>query len=122
MFKPEILTANRFAFWSGKRVFVTGAFGLLGSTIVELLTQLGANVIVLQRDFVPSSRLFETDAFKKVTVVRGDFEDYDLVYRTLNDYEIDTVFHVGAQAIAPIANRAPVPPLKTNNIRTPNLL
>lgn len=122
MFKPEILTANRFAFWSGKRVFVTGAFGLLGSTIVELLNQLGASIVVLQRDFVPSSRLFETEAFKKVTVVRGDFEDYDLVYRVLNDYEIDTVFHVGAQAIAPIANRAPVPTLKTNIMGTVNVL
>lgn len=121
-FKPEVLTAKRREFWKDRRVFVTGAFGLLGSTITELLVRMGASVVVMQRDHVPSSRLFETEAHKRVAVVRGDFEDYDLVSRTLNDYEIETVFHVGAQAIAPIANRAPLSTFKTNIMGTANVL
>ena len=120
--KPEFKTKERLAFWNGRRVFVTGAFGLLGSTITEFLVECGASVVVLQRDHVPSSRLFETGAANKVAVVRGDFEDYDLIARTLNDYEIETIFHVGAQAIAPIANRAPLPTFRTNIMGTANVL
>ncbi len=120
--KPAFKTKERQAFWDGRRVFVTGAYGLLGSTITEFLVEFGASVVVMQRDHVPSSRLFETDAAKKVAVVRGDFEDYDTVSRTLNDYEIESVFHVGAQAIAPIANRAPLPTFRTNIMGSVNVL
>ncbi len=115
-------SSERRRFWKDRNVFVTGGFGLLGSTLVECLYELGARVVVLKRDHVPASRLFETAAIKDVTVVNGDFEDYDAVYRALNDYEADTVFHVGAQAIAPIANRAPVPTLKANIMGTVNVL
>jgi len=71
---------------------------------------------------VPSSRLFETSAMRDVTIVHGDFEDYDSVYRSLHEYEIETIFHVGAQPIAPIANRAPLPTLKANIMGTANVL
>ncbi len=120
--KPAFKTKERMAFWNGRRAFVTGAFGLLGSTITEFLVECGAAVVVLQRDHVPTSRLFETGAHGEVAVVRGDFEDFDLVLRTLADYEIETVFHVGAQAIAPIANRAPLPTLRTNILGTAHVL
>jgi len=122
MHEKEIITESRKAFWHNRRVFVTGGFGLLGSTVVDFLVKMGAWVVVLKRDHVPTSRLFETESFGRVTVVKGDFEDYDLVYRTMNDYEIDAVFHLGAQAIAPIANRAPMPTFKTNIMGTVNVL
>lgn len=122
MKEAAFLAPERQTFWKNRNVFVTGGFGLLGSTIVDFLTRMGARVVVLKRDHVPTSRLFEIEGFKDVIVVNGDFENYDLVYRVLNDYEIETVFHVGAQAIAPIANRAPLPTLKTNIMGTCNVL
>ena len=112
----------RRAFWLNRRVFLTGGFGLLGSHIAEYLVKLGASVVLLKRDHVPSSRLFETDAYRKSVIVQGDFEDYDTIYRTLADYEIETVFHVGAQAIAPIANRSPLPTFRANIMGTCNVL
>lgn len=121
-FRPGIVTPERQAFWKDRNVFVTGGFGLLGSTLVELMHELGARLFVLKRDHVPASRLFETAAQKDVTVVNGDFEDFDSVYRALNEYEVDAVFHVGAQAIAPVANRAPLPTLRTNVMGTANVL
>lgn len=117
-----IITPERQAFWRDRNVFVTGGFGLLGTTLVELLHELGARIVVLKRDHVPASRLFETEAHGDVMVVNGDFEKYDDVYRALNEYEIDAVFHVGAQAIAPIANRAPLPTLRANVMGTCNVL
>jgi CDP-glucose 4,6-dehydratase len=40
--------------------------------------------------------------------------DYELVERALNEYEIDTVFHLAAQTIVSIANRAPLSTFETN--------
>lgn len=118
----QFLTPERKAFWKNRHVFVTGGFGLLGSTIVDFLTRLDARVVVLKRDHAPTSRLFEIPGYRNVIVVNGDFEDYDTVLRTISDYEIETVFHVGAQAIAPIANRSPLPTFKTNVMGTVNVL
>lgn len=114
MFKDFLITPERKAFWNNRSVFITGGFGLLGSTLAEMLDALGARITLLKRDHVPSSRLFETEAAKRVNIVQGDFEDYDTVYRALNEYEVETVFHVGAQPIAPVANRCPLPTLRTN--------
>lgn len=118
----QLIIPQREKFWKNRNIFITGGFGLLGSTIVEFLDKLGARLVVLKRDHVPSSRLFETDAIKHVNIAKGDFEDYNTVYRVLNEYEIETVFHVGAQPIAPIANRCPLPTLRTNVMGTVNVL
>src|SRR4051812_28411676 len=48
------------------------------------------------------------------TLVFGDVRDQTLVERALGDYEIDTVFHLAAQTIVPIANRNPVETFDTN--------
>ncbi|MFH0928593.1 MAG: GDP-mannose 4,6-dehydratase [bacterium] len=118
----EFFTPERRNFWKNRNVFVTGGFGLLGSQLVEILHTLGANVTVLKRDHAASSRLFETEAIRGVNIVNGDFEDFDLIYRALNEYEIETLIHVGAQPIAPVANRCPLPTLRINIMGTANVL
>lgn len=122
MKQEQFLTQERRDFWKNKNVFVTGGFGLLGSSIVEFLTELGANVTVLRLEHVPSSRLYEIPKFNKVTVVDGNIEDYDTIYRIINSHESEIVFHAAAQPIAPIANRAPVPTFRTNIMGTWNVL
>lgn len=116
------ITPERIKFWRNRNVFITGGFGLLGSALVEELHAAGANITLLKRDHAASSRLFSLPAYHHANIVQGDFEDYDLIYRALNEYEIDTVFHVGAQPIAPVANRAPLPTLKANIMGTANVL
>ncbi len=120
--KSSFLTADRVAFWRNRNVFVTGGFGLLGSALVEELHAAGARIVLLKRDHAASSRLFSLPAYHHADIVTGDFEDYDLVYRTINEYEIDTIFHVGAQPIAPVGNRAPLPTLRINIMGTANVL
>ena len=120
--KTEFFAPERQKFWRNRNVFLTGGYGLLGTAMAEMLHALGARIVLLKRDHVPTSRLFETDAIKHAHIVHGDFENYDVVYRTLNEYEIDTVFHVGAQPIAPVGNRAPLPTLRANIMGSINVL
>src|SRR3989338_6219483 len=100
--------------WKNKKIFITGATGLLGSWLTEALVQKGATVVVLIRDWVPDSLLVSSPAFEKVIVVRGDLVDIEVVERILNEYEIDTVFHLGAQTIVQTANRSPLSSFESN--------
>jgi len=109
-------------FWFQKNVMVTGGTGLLGAWTVEQLIANGANVTVLLRDIVPTSMFFEKGLDKKVNVARGELEDYFAIERTMNEYEIDTVFHFGAQAIVGTANRSPMGTFKSNVEGTWNLM
>ncbi len=55
-------------------------------------------------------------------IVRGDVCDQPLLERVLGEYEIDTVFHLAAQAIVGVANRNPVSTFETNVRGTWSLL
>ncbi len=108
--------------WRGRRVFITGCSGLLGSWMTSELLARGATVVGLIRDYVPQSNLVLGDSLSRITVVRGDIEEYPVLERTINEYEIDTVFHLAAQAIVGTANRNPISTMKTNIEGTWNLL
>ncbi len=101
-------------FWLDRRVFVTGATGLLGSWLCRVLHDAGADVVVLIRDWVPESEFFQIDAFSSATIVRGDLVDEELLERVLNEYEIETVFHTAAQTIVGTANRGPLSTFESN--------
>jgi CDP-glucose 4,6-dehydratase len=100
--------------WKHARVFVTGATGLLGSWLVEALLARGATVTCLVRDWVPGSRLVRTGLLNRVNVVRGELEDYALVSRAINEYEIETVFHLGAQTTVGAASRSALSTFEAN--------
>ena len=109
-------------YWRDKNVFVTGCTGLLGSWLTKKLVEKGANVIGLIRDWVPKSNLILQDYVNKIVTVRGEIEDIFLLERSLNEYEIDTVFHLAAQTIVSTANRNPISTFETNIKGTWNLL
>lgn len=109
-------------FWTQRPVFVTGASGLLGSWLVDELLARGAHVTALLRDQVPDSRLQTSGAADRINIVRGDLEDGPLLTRALNEYEIDTVFHLGAQTIVGTAHRSAVSTFDANIRGTWNLL
>lgn len=102
------------SFWLDRPVFITGCTGFLGSWLTAVLVDAGATVVGLVRDEVPFSELRRSSYRDRIAVVRGDVTDYELVERALNEYEIDTVFHLAAQTIVTIANRAPLSTLETN--------
>jgi CDP-glucose 4,6-dehydratase len=101
-------------FWRGRKVFVTGCTGFLGWWLTEELVRQGAQVIGLVRDLVPQSPFFLNGLDKKIIVVRGNVEDEQVVQRAINEYEVDTVFHLAAQAIVGVANRHPISTFEAN--------
>jgi CDP-glucose 4,6-dehydratase len=101
-------------FWRDRRVFVTGATGLLGSWLAQDLVAAGAHVVALVRDHVPGSNFARLGLDRKVDVVRGALEDRDLLERVIGEYEVETVLHLGAQTIVGIANRNPVSTFEAN--------
>jgi len=101
-------------FWKNRNVFITGCTGLLGSHLTQALVDKRANVVGLVRDMVPKSNLVQTGVFDRINIVRGCVEDFFTVERALNEYEIDTVFHLAAQTIVGTANRNPLSTLESN--------
>lgn len=87
----------------------------------ELIDQ-GANVTGLVRDTVPKSNLYQGEQVKQMNIVQGALEDLDVIERALGEYEIDTVFHLAAQAIVGVANRNPISTFEANILGTWNIL
>ena len=100
--------------WDGRTVFVTGGTGLLGSWLVAELVERGATVVCLVRDWVPDSEAVHSGALARCRLVRGELEDYALALRALNEYEVDTIFHLGAQTIVGTANRSALSTFESN--------
>ncbi len=104
----------RATFWRGKSVLVTGAGGFVGSWLTHALVGLGANVVVILRDQVGLGNFESLGLASRVHVVRGSITDYPLVERTVNEYEVDSCFHLAAQAIVGAANRSPLSTFESN--------
>lgn len=99
-------------FWPGRRVLVTGANGFVGGWLTKALIERGAAVVAFVRDQV----LGGLDLHRCLTHSRvfGDLSDGPLVGRVLNEYEVDTVFHLAAQALVPVAARKPQATFESN--------
>jgi CDP-glucose 4,6-dehydratase len=109
-------------YWENKNILITGCTGLLGSWLTEALCNQNANVVGLVRDSVPKSRFFQSGTSTNVITVRGEIEDFFLLERIINEYEIDTVFHLAAQTIVTLANKNPIPTFRANIEGTWNIL
>ena len=97
-----------------RSVFVTGAYGLLGSWLVKALLERGARTTVVRRDAVAVSALVLEGNEARVNVVHGDICDAAVIERALGEYEVDSVFHLAAQTIVGVANRSPVSTFEAN--------
>jgi UDP-glucose 4-epimerase len=88
---------------NGERALVTGGAGTIGSHIVDLLVEAGANEIVVLDNFVRGRRENLSGALASgiVRVVDGDIRDRDLVARLTRG--MDVVFHQAAIRITQCA-------------------
>jgi CDP-glucose 4,6-dehydratase len=97
-----------------RSVFVTGAYGLLGTSLVRVLVRRGVEVTVLRRDATPRAALALEGLEAQVNVVTGDVAAAGVVERAVGEYEVDTMFHLAAQSIVGTANRSPSSTWDTN--------
>jgi len=100
--------------WHDQRVLVTGATGIVGSWLTRALVEKGAYVVTLIRDWDPQSELIRTGLVNETHVVNGSLEDFATLERAVNEHEVDTVFHLGAQTIVGTALRNPLPTFEAN--------
>jgi len=95
-------------------VLVTGAHGLLGAWLTAALLDAGHAVVALRRDEPAVSALELMGRAGEVSTVHGDVCEEGLVSRALNEYEVSSVFHLAAQTLVGLANRAPRSTFETN--------
>lgn len=110
------------SFWTGRRVLVTGATGMVGSWLCRRLVDVGAQVAALIRDADPQSDLLRSGTISRLSVINGCLERYGDVERAVNEAEVDTIFHLGAQTIVGTARRSPLPTLAANVMGTSHVL
>lgn len=108
--------------WKGRNVFVTGATGIIGSWLVDDLLSLGANVVAFVLEIDKGSEFSRSRNIERVSKVYGALEQFSILERAIREYEVDTVFHLGAQTIVGTAQRFPLATFETNIRGTYNVL
>jgi CDP-glucose 4,6-dehydratase len=108
--------------WRDRRVLVTGATGLVGSQLVHRLVNLGAETVCFVRDQDPASALWSSDNLAHVSVANGRLESFEQVKSVIIERDIDTIFHLGAQAIVGAGRRDPLGTFESNIRGTYHLL
>ena len=93
----------------------------MGGWLTKRLLAEGAHVIALVRH-QPRGLFLTEGCPERCVVVYGSLGDLNLLRRTVCEYEVDTVFHLAAQALAGAARKDPVGTLETNVQGTWHLL
>lgn len=101
-------------FWHDRAVFVTGATGALGSWLVPALLRRGARVTALIRGEHPDSLLWSALEGGVLHTVHGSLTEADLLRRSFEENQIETVFHLAAQSLVGAARQDPVGTLEAN--------
>src|SRR6185503_9000156 len=100
--------------WTDANVLVTGATGVVGSRLVRRLVSLGANVVCFVRDHDPASALWFDGDIDRVSVATGRLESFEHVKAAIVEREVDSIFHLGAQAIVGVGRRDPLGTFESN--------
>ncbi len=103
-------------------VLITGASGMIGSHLAAELLGAGGEVSVLLRDPDHRSPLFRSGDIHRVAAFSGALEDIASLERALLESEAAVVFHLGAQTLVGVAQRAPLLTFESNIRGTYQLL
>lgn len=93
---------------------ITGASGFVGTALAKILIDRGERVISLTRD--------RTRTPPGHAIVYGDVRDLDFCRRVIADYEVDTIYHLAAQAIVSACAEDPATALDVAVMGTTRLL
>lgn len=109
-------------FWSNKRVFVTGATGLVGSNLVNKLLKMNAEVHAFIWETPRTSELVRSQNISRITLHYGNLSDKDTVENSIIKSNAEIIFHLGAKTIVSEALNYPEETLLTNIQGTWNVL
>ncbi|MFD7338995.1 GDP-mannose 4,6-dehydratase [Streptomyces violascens] len=107
--------------WQNRTVLVTGAEGFIGSTLVDLLVGLGANVraFVHYKPYAEKGFLAHLIGHPQVEMLSGDVRDAGRVSDAVAG--CDTVFHLAALIGIPYSYDSPGAYVQTNVVGTENI-
>ncbi len=102
------------AFWSGRRVFLTGHTGFKGSWLAIWLARMGAHVTGFALPAEEPSLFRMAGVAELITHVEGDIRDMAAVERVMVDCDPEVVFHLAAQPLVRESYATPVETFATN--------
>lgn len=106
--------------WAGRKVLVTGGEGFIGSTLVDHLLALGAEVRAYVHYKPYGSAGYLAGREDEVEIVAGDVRDGERVSEAVRGR--DTVFHLAALIGIPYSYVAPESYIQTNVVGTYNVV
>jgi CDP-glucose 4,6-dehydratase len=109
-------------FWINKHVLITGYEGFLGSNLTRKLIASGAKVVGLDIKINRKDTILAACDYKRFTHIKGSVADYPLLKKILDQYKIDTVFHLAAEALVGKSHDNPLETFSTNTEGTWKLL
>lgn len=110
-------------FFSGKKIFITGHTGFIGSWLTKWLAMLNAEVFGYSLGPPTKPNMYESlDLASKIVDVRGDVRDRKALKEALERFSPEIVFHLAAQPIVLESYTNPTETFETNVIGTVNLL
>jgi CDP-glucose 4,6-dehydratase len=111
------------AFYSGKKVLVTGHTGFKGSWLMEWLLMMGAKVTGFALPPMTEPALFDQLGLAGRCDHRiGDIRDRSLVRRIIHEVRPDLVFHLAAQPLVRLSYAQPLETYETNVMGTAHVL
>lgn len=112
------------AFWAEKRVFVSGAAGMVGSTIIDILIGLGAHVhgTVKRHATQHYPNIQHNLDSGRLKIYEVDLTDYNRVASLMKSIEPDFIFHQAAESFVPTSIDQPAHVVENNCVSTTNIL
>lgn len=105
-----------------KKVLVTGGTGFIGSHLVEELLKRNIQVVVPYIEIDNRSYFKKQNLGERVTLIKADITDKDLVKNIIESNSIEFIFHLAAQTIVTTAYKDPYVTINTNVMGTVTLL
>jgi CDP-glucose 4,6-dehydratase len=111
------------AFWSGKRVLVTGHTGFKGGWLSLWMQMMGAKVVGYSLLPPTEPSLFNVaNVGDHMHSIIGDIRDFDHLRKVVGDHRPEIVFHLAAQALVRNSYEEPVNTFDSNIMGTVKML
>ncbi len=111
------------SFWKDKKVFVTGNSGFKGSWLSMILNHLESDILGFSLEPNTNPSLFyEAKLDKKIKTIFGDIRDFELLKKSIMDYNPEILVHMAAQPLVRYSYKNPLETYSTNLMGTVNVL